>query len=56
MTRPELNWHELRRDLVKALIVALLVLIMCYILRGTDWEREQSVFTELNEHMRETAD
>ena len=52
----DFNWHMFKRDLVKVLVIALMVLAMCYILRGTDWEREQSVFTELNEQMRETAD
>lgn len=52
----DFNWHEFRRDLVKALVLALLVLAMCYILRGADWEREQSVFTEINEQVREIAD
>lgn len=46
----------IRADIVKTIVLALMVLLMCYILRGTDWEREQSVFTQLNEHMSQTAD
>lgn len=48
--------NDIYSDLAKALVLALMVLLMCYILRGTDWQREQSVFTELQDHMAETAD
>lgn len=47
---------ELMADVVKAAALALIVLLLCYILRGTDWQREQSIFTELQEHMSETMD
>lgn len=47
---------EFIADMVKAMVLALIVLLLCYILRGTDWQREQSVFTELQDHMSETAD
>lgn len=47
---------DIRVDMAKALALALMVLLMCYILRGTDWEREQSLFTQLNERMSQTAD
>lgn len=47
---------DIRADIVKALVLGIMVLLMCYMLRGTDWEREQSVFTQLNEHMSQTAD
>ena len=47
---------DINEDLLKYVVLAALVLLMCYILRGTDWEREQSVFTEINEHMSQTAD
>lgn len=48
--------NDIYSDLAKAIVLALMVLLMCYILRGTDWEREQSVFTEINERMSQTAD
>lgn len=48
--------EDIRVGIVKALVLALMVLLMCYILRGTDWKREQSLFTQLNEHMSQTAD
>lgn len=47
---------DIRVDMAKALVLALMVLLMCYILRGTDWQREQDIFTEINEHMSHTAD
>lgn len=47
---------ELRADVMKAIVLAILVLLLCYILKGTDWQREQSIFTELQDHMAETAD
>ena len=48
--------NDIYSDLAKAVVLALMVLLMCYILRGTDWKREQSIFTEINEHMSQTAD
>lgn len=50
------DWRDLKRDLVNVLLLALMMLVMCYVLRGTDWEREQNVFTETNERTQEIAD